>query len=129
MLIETCQRVVFMLAAASLLIPPLYSQTSTGSILGTVTDASGAVLPGASVTLTNTGTSERRTAAADAAGNYQFVNLLPGNYRLEVESRGFKRYNRESIRVEVESSLRIDASMEVGDVAEVLTVSAETPLL
>jgi len=107
----------------------LRAQTSTGNIVGTVTDTTGAVLPGAAVTLTNAGTSERRATTSDAAGNYQFVNLIPGNYRLEVESRGFKRYDREAIRVEVESSLRIDARMEVGDVAETLTVSAETPLL
>jgi hypothetical protein len=92
-------------------------------------DATGAAIPGAATTLTNLGTAERRTATTDGAGNYQFVNLIPGSYRLEVESRGFKRYDREPIRVEVESSLRIDAKMAVGDVAEVMTVSAETPLL
>jgi hypothetical protein len=94
-----------------------------------VTDATRAAVPGANVILTNTGTSERRMAPSDAAGNFQFVNLIPGIYRLEVESRGFKRYNHEAIRVEVEAAVRIDPSMEVGDVAEVLTVSAETSLL
>ena len=107
----------------------LYAQTSNGTVVGTVTDASGAVLPGATVTLINSGTAERKTTVSDASGNYQFVNLIPGNYKLEVENRGFKRYSREGIRVEVESSLRIDARMEVGDVAEVLTVSGETPLI
>src|SRR5919202_2016021 len=102
----------------------LRAQTSTGSIVGTVTDASGAAIPGAAVTLLNTGTAARRTAASDAAGNYQFVNLLPGTYKLEVESPGFKHYNRERIRVEVESTLRIDAPLEVGDVSEAVTVSA-----
>ncbi len=132
MLIERRQNILFVvvyLIAAIVLVPSLRAQTSTGSVVGTVTDASGAVLPGASIILTNTGTAERRTATSDSAGNYQFVNLLPGNYRLELENRGFKRYVRESVRVEVESSLRLDARMEVGDVAEVLTVSAETPLL
>jgi hypothetical protein len=105
------------------------AQTSFGSIVGTVTDSSGASIPGASLTLTNIGTSERRTATARTGGNYQFLNLIPGDYWLEVENRGFKRYRREPIRVEVESSLRIDAQMQLGDVAEVLTVTAETPLL
>ncbi len=108
---------------------PVQAQTANGTIVGTVSDASGAVLPAATVTLTNTGTAERRTATSDSAGNFQFVNLIPGVYQLEVESRGFKRYERQGIRVEVESSLRIDARMQVGDVAETLTVSAETPLL
>jgi hypothetical protein len=121
-------------AAGLLLIgtlPPaaLRAQTSYGSIVGTVTDSTSAAIPGAVVDLTNIGTGERRSVPADAAGNFQFVNLIPGNYRIEVESRGFKRYKREPIRVEVESSVRIDPMMQVGDVAEVLTVSAETPLL
>src|SRR5215813_931807 len=105
------------------------AQTSYGSLVGTVTDATRGAIPGATVTLSNVGTGERRAAPSDASGNFQFVNLLPGSYRLRVESPGFKRYNREPIRVEVESSVRIDAIMEVGDVAEELTVSAETPLL
>jgi hypothetical protein len=105
------------------------AQTSYGSILGTVTDVTRASIPGASVVLTNMGTGERKSAPSDASGNFQFVNLLPGMYRLQVESPGFKRQVRESIRVEVESSVRIDAVLEVGDVTEELTVSSETPLL
>ena len=116
--------------AASLFpVTALRAQTSFGSIVGTVTDATQAPIPGAIVTLTNIGTAERRTAPSDASGNFQFVNLIPGNYRLQVENRGFKRYSREPIRVEVESSVRIDPALELGDVAEELTVSAETPLL
>src|SRR5262249_35598288 len=107
----------------------LRAQTSYGSVVGTVTDATRGAIPGAVVVLTNTGTAERKSVPADSAGNYQFVNLIPEDYRIEVESPGFKRYHREPIRVEVGSALRIDAAMEVGDVAEVLTVSAETPLL
>jgi hypothetical protein len=124
-------RFAIALLIGSLMAPAVFlrAQTSYGSIVGTVTDATRAAVPGASLTLTNMGTAERRIATSDAAGNYQFVNLIPGNYRLEVESRGFKRYQREPIRVEVEASARIDAAMEVGDVAEVLTISSEQPLL
>ena len=114
---------------ASLLPRAARAQTSYGSIVGTVTDSTNAAIPGAAVALTNIGTGERRSVPSDPAGNFQFVNLIPGNYRVEVESRGFKRYKREPVRVEVESSVRIDPVMQVGDVAEVLTVSAETPLL
>jgi len=120
------------LVLAALLIPfaaPAPAQTSYGSIVGTVTDSSAATIPGAAVMLTNLGTAERRTVSADADGNYRFVNLIPGNYRLQVEIGGFKKLNRKPIQVEVQSAVRIDATMEVGDVADTVTVSAETPLL
>ena len=105
------------------------AQTSYGSVVGTVTDATRGAIPNASVALINSGTGDRRTVTTDTAGNFQFVNLIPGLYRLQVENAGFKRYNRESVRVEVESAVRVDPIMEVGDVAEVLTVTAETSLL
>jgi len=104
-------------------------QTSFGSIVGTVTDPSGASIPAASLTLTNIGTSERRTANSDGSGNFNFVNLLPGNYRVEVQNAGFKRYSREPIRIEVESAVRVDVALQVGDVAETMTVSDQAPLL
>jgi hypothetical protein len=105
------------------------AQTSYGSVVGTVTDATRGAIPNASVALINSGTGDRRTVTTDVSGNYHFVNLIPGPYRLQVESPGFKRYNRESIRVEVESAVRVDPILEVGDVAEELTVTAETSLL
>jgi hypothetical protein len=132
-MMDRCNRFAAGCAIATALLigslTPVRAQTSYGAIVGTVIDATRAAIPGASVTLVNIGTAERRTAATDAAGNYQFVNLIPGEYRLEVESRGFKRYSRQPIRVEVASTLRVDAAMEVGDVAEVMTVSDELPLL
>jgi hypothetical protein len=63
----------------------------------------------------------------DAAGSYRFVNLVPGKYRIEAEKAGFKRF-REAV-VEVESAVRIDVSMEVGEVTQTVEVSAQTPLL
>lgn len=83
---------------------PLAAQATYGSIVGTVSDVSGAVVPGAAVTLTNVGTSERRTGASDASGNYQFVNLIPGRYRVEAELGGFKRWTRDEIAVEVQAA-------------------------
>jgi protocatechuate 3,4-dioxygenase beta subunit len=67
------------------------AQTFYGSLLGTVTDASGAAVPAASVALINTGTAQRHAIPTDGNGSYQFVNLVPGAYRLEVEKPGFKR--------------------------------------
>ncbi len=106
-----------------------FGQTFYGSIVGTVTDPSGSDIPGAAVTCTNLGTSERRVAQTDNVGNYRFVNLVPGQYKIEVEQTGFHRFSREPITVEVQSSVRIDVPMQVGDVQQTVEVTAQTPLL
>jgi hypothetical protein len=107
----------------------LPAQTTYGSIVGTVTDPSGGIIPGAKTSLTNLGTAENRTGVTAANGTYRFVNLVPGRYRLEVEAAGFKRLTREPIAVEVEAAVRIDAVLQVGNVSETIEVTAETPLL
>src|SRR5437667_5896351 len=106
-----------------------FGQTFYGSIVGDVTDASGGVLPQANVTLANLGTSERRSMLTDSVGFYQFVNLVPGQYKIEVEKTGFRRYARDPITVEVQSAVRIDVAMQVGDVNQVVEVTAQTSLL
>src|SRR5689334_10814588 len=105
------------------------AQTFYGSVVGTVSDASGAAVPGATATLTNLGTAERRSMTTDSSGNYQFVNLVPGQYKIEVEKSGFQRFDREPITVAVQSSVRIDVPMQLGDVNQVIEVNAQTPLL
>ncbi len=106
-----------------------WGQTVYGSVAGTVLDASGAAIPGTTVTLTNLGTSDKRAIESDAAGAYTFVNILPGNYRIEAEKAGFKHFKREPVVVEVGSGLRIDLAMEVGAVTQTIEVTAQTPLL
>jgi hypothetical protein len=106
-----------------------FCQTFYGSIVGTVTDPSGSAVPQANAVCTNTGTSERRAAQTDMSGNYQFVNLVPGQYRIEIEKAGFRRFSREPITVEVQSAVRIDVPMSVGDINQVIEVTAQTPLL
>ena len=117
------------LAALLISIPPAPAQTFYGSIVGAIKDASGATLPEVNVTLTNLGTSERRSMQTDQTGAYQFVNLVPGRYRLEMEKSGFKRITREPILVEVQAAVRIDATMEIGEVTQTVEVVASTPLL
>ena len=107
----------------------LYAQTFYGSIVGTITDPSGGFVPQANVTLTNLGTAERRLMQSDEGGNYQFVNLVPGQYRIDVERPGFRHFDRGPITVEVQSAVRIDVVMTVGDVTQVVEVTAQTPLL
>ena len=119
--------VLAVLCAVAIL--PVYGQSTSGSILGTVSDNSGAVMPGASVTATNLGTSDKRTAETDAAGNYRFVNLAPGRYRVESEVTGFKHMTRDEVVVQVESAVRIDLAMEIGAVTETVEVTSQTPLL
>lgn len=112
-----------------LLAASCFGQTFYGSIVGSVTDPSGSAVPQASVTITNLGTAERRNMMSDSSGNYQFVNLVPGQYKIEVETAGFRRFVREPITVEVQSAVRIDVPMQVGDVSQVVEISAQTPLL
>ncbi|MBC7926501.1 MAG: TonB-dependent receptor [Bryobacteraceae bacterium] len=104
-------------------------QTFYGSIVGTVSDATGSAVPQAAVTLTNLGTSDRRTAPTDDSGTYQFVNLVPGQYRVGIEKAGFRRFAREPITVEVQSTVRIDVPMQLGDVSQIVEVTAQTQLL
>ncbi len=121
--------VLALVVTLSLLSVSLHAQTFYGSIVGSVTDITGAVIPGGAVTLTNLGTSERRTAETGADGNYQFVNLVPGRYKIDIEKPGFKHLTRDEVIVEVQSAVRIDASLQVGDVGQVLEVTGQTPLL
>ncbi|HEY6987894.1 MAG TPA: TonB-dependent receptor, partial [Bryobacteraceae bacterium] len=104
-------------------------QTYFGSVVGSVTDASNSAIPEANVTLVNIGTTERRTTTTDNSGAYQFLNLPPGQYRVEIEKTGFRRLVREPISVEVQSAVRIDVNMQLGDVNQVVEVVSQTPLL
>src|SRR5438874_9878712 len=101
----------------------LYGQSFFGSIVGTTIDASGASVPGAAVTLTNTGTGEAKTAATDQAGNYQFLNLVPGAYKVDVEKTGFKRVTKAGIQVTVQSAVRADVTMEIGAIDQSVEIS------
>jgi hypothetical protein len=99
-------------------------QITTGVIQGTVTDATGAVLPGASVEARNLGTNLSRTATTDADGRYIFLQLQPGTYRVTFTMPGFATLVHENIQVTVGQSLTLPASMPVSKVAETVTVSA-----
>ena len=112
-----------------LLSPQLKSQSTSGSVIGTVTDSSGAIVPGASVTLTNTGTNEKKSVKTDNAGNYQFANVLPAVYKIEIDKSGFKRFIRVPVEVQVGAAPRIDVAMEVGSATETVEVTTQAPLL
>src|SRR5438477_7581490 len=122
-------RAGLILTASPILTVPLLGQAFYGSIIGAVTDPSSATLRAARVTLTNIGTEERRETLTDAEGTYQFLNLLPGNYRVDVELPGFKRATNDRIQVTVASAVRADMTMQVGDVTQSVEVQAIAPLL
>ena len=104
-------------------------QSTYGSITGSVTDPSGAAIADAQVTLTNMGTAEKRTQPTGPDGLYSFVNLTPGQYRIDVEKQGFKHFTRPGVAVEVQQIGAYRCSLGVGQVSETVEVSSETPLL
>ena len=116
---------VLVLSSSALLL----GQSTYGAITGSVTDASGASITDATVTLTNLGTAEKRTVQSGGDGLFSFVNLTPGEYRVDVEKAGFKHFTRQPISVDVQQSVRIDAAMQVGEVSQTIEVTSETPLL
>jgi hypothetical protein len=93
-----------------------------GSISGTVKDASGAVVPRATITVTNTDTNVHQTTTSNDAGAYSFPTLPVGRYDLEITAAGFKPYRRTNIRVDVNSAFQVDAALELGEVREAVTV-------
>jgi hypothetical protein len=121
-----------LVAAGGLLMglaPNVPAQTIFGTLLGTITDSSGAVVPNVAIRAINTNTNLERRVVADDQGNYEVTNLPPGPYRLEAEQTGFQRLVREGIELETRQVARVDLQMTVGDVATTVSVSAEAPLI
>lgn len=107
------------------------SAQGVGAIAGTVTDASGAVLPGATVTLTNAqGTvGGNREVNTDERGAYQFLRLVPGTYSVKASLQGFRPFTQAGITVNSDQTSRADARLEIGTMEEGIVVSGEAPLL
>jgi hypothetical protein len=101
----------------------------TAQIAGTISDSSGAVIPDASVAVVNEDTGIRWDAKTNSTGNYSVPLLQPGNYRIRVESQGFRPVNRSQIRLDVAQTARVDFSLEVGTAAESIDVVDTAPLL
>lgn len=105
------------------------AQVTTGTILGTVTDQSGAAVVGASVTVSDIdkGTSVNRKT--DETGSFQFPFLIPGNYKVTVEQAGFKKAEQSGITLQVDQRARVDIQLSVGNVSETVEVTAAAPLV
>jgi len=105
------------------------AQAVTGTLLGNVNDSSGAAVPGATVTARETQTNVSRSVVTNETGYYIFASLQNGTYAVEAELQGFKKVVREGVRVDVNTSVRVDLKLEVGQLSETVQVAAETPLL
>lgn len=103
----------------------VFAQTERGNITGTVTDSTGAVIPGAAVVITNTATNQNVSVATTRAGDYNAANLAPGVYRVEVLAPGFKKTVRDGITLTAAGTVRLDARLEVGQVSETVEVRAD----
>jgi Carboxypeptidase regulatory-like domain len=101
------------------------AQVLYGSLVGHVTDPSGAAISGASVTVVSTQTDQTRQATTDVAGSYSFIDLRGGTYNLKVTQAGFRAYEKNGITVTLNSVTRADIALELGAVTETVTVSAE----
>ncbi|HEU0139678.1 MAG TPA: carboxypeptidase regulatory-like domain-containing protein [Bryobacteraceae bacterium] len=109
--------------------PPAKSQVLYGSVVGTVEDPTGAVVPGAKVTMTNTSTGLMREVHADDQGRYTVVSLPAGTYEMVVTASGFRTLARTGIEVTINNVTRVVAQLEVGQVTEQVTVSASAAAL
>ena len=106
-----------------------WTQVTSGSLTGLVTDPSGAVVPGAKVVLTDTNKGYDYPATADSVGRYVITNLPPSAYSLSAEAPGFKTFRRGGIVLDVGTSSSVDVRLEVGATAQAVDVTAAAPLL
>ena len=107
----------------------LQAQSVNGTLLGTVTDASGAVVANAKVTATETDTGVVRETISNESGNYTMPDLTPGTYSVTAESEGFKRETRQNIQLLTNSTQRVDLNLAAGSVTETIVVTTIPPLL
>jgi carboxypeptidase family protein len=120
---------VGLVLSVSLLPRPLAAQAVTGTILGTVRDASGGALPGATVVLVNTGTGFTRTYTSDSSGEYTAPLVPTGTYTVTGEISGFRKTSLANVHVGVDQRVRADIKLELGQMTEAVTIQAETPLI
>src|SRR6476646_6650687 len=105
------------------------AQAVSGTLLGNITDSSGGAVPGATVTATDVDRNISRTAVTNESGYYIFNSLPNGNYTVDAELQGFKKMARSGVKVDVNTTVRVDLALSVGQMTEEVTVAAESPAL
>src|SRR3984957_19847402 len=111
-------------ALAALFSVGAWSQTQLATVSGAITDPSGAVVPGVSVTIVSQGTGLKRSAPTDTAGEYRFAGLPTGNYSLRIERTGFQSQIREGVELTSAAEVMINSQLAIGDLSQQATVSA-----
>ena len=119
-------RLAILLVAA---LPMLAQSTGTATVVGTVSDSTGAVVPGVRVTVRNTGTQFASEGQTNANGAYYIPNLSSGTYEIVAEAQGFKKFVQSGLTLRINESPRIDVVLEVGNVSDSVKVDAAAPLL
>ena len=124
-------RYVFVVALLLIVLAPARSQAQAvyGSISGIITDPSGAVVPGATVTVTSVERKTTDTVVSNESGIYSKERLLPGNYEVKAELQGFKTALYPSIKVNVDSQTPLNIKLEQGAISEAVTVAGFSPVL
>jgi len=121
-----CAVVALAIVAVSLNLQRVDAQALYGSIVGTVTDATDAAVPGATVTVLHTATNQSRTATTNSAGVYSFPALPSGTYTVTVTMDGFQPFTRPNVAVTISTAVRIDTRLQVNTLSETVSVSAQT---
>src|SRR4029077_7348340 len=121
------ETVLFVCLLAALIAAPAWAQTQLGTLFGTVTDTSGAVVPGAEVSVENVNTGLKRDGRTDKTGEYQLVGLPAGRYTLRVQKEGFQTEVREGIPLSPGAAIGINLSLVVGELSVHVTVEAGVP--
>jgi Carboxypeptidase regulatory-like domain len=123
-------KVALLISAVALLpVYPARGQTLKGTILGTITDASHAIVPTVAVNLTEVNTNFHRSEITNESGFFAFANLDPGSYRVEVSHPGFRKVVRSDIALEANTTIRADVELTPGEVNQVVDVTSEAPVL
>jgi len=123
------RKVLWVVVVSLLLAAGLASAQTFGQITGRVVDASGGVLPGASITVTNPQTGVAATEPANSAGVYVFPTLLPGTYNVKVELQGFQSAVRNSVELQTQQTVRLDFSLAIGTIAETVEIVGSSPMI
>ncbi|HEY7055179.1 MAG TPA: carboxypeptidase-like regulatory domain-containing protein, partial [Vicinamibacterales bacterium] len=121
--------VLLLLSLVALVPSSAFAQAVTGTIIGRITDTSGAVIPGVTVTLTNNGTQQARVVTTDTNGEYSAPSLPTGIYTVAAEISGFKTVTMSNVDLGVDQHVRLDVKLEVGNLTESVTIEARSPLV
>lgn len=123
--IRTALALAVMACASLVLVAPATAQAVYGSIFGTVTDATGAAVPGATISVTSATKNTVVTVTSNASGDYRVDHLIPDVYNLKAEAKGFKTFETKGIQVLADTAPRIDPMMTVGGASETVQVNAD----